>query len=160
MWCPYKKNVEAVERVQRRATKLIPSLKDLFYEERLKKLDVPTLAYRRSRRDMVKNFKIVNGVYDRDVCEGLFKMQERLETRGHGKKIFKQRARLDIRKYSFCDRVVNNWNSLPVSVVNVESVREFERKLDKVWIDEEQKLDYTATIGSLNHRFDHKTQSA
>ncbi len=96
--------MEAVERVQRRATKLVLSLKDLAYEERLKKLDLPTLTYRRSRGDMVETFKIVSGVYDRDVCEGLFKMQG-LETRGHRKKIFKQRERLDIRKYSFCNTV-------------------------------------------------------
>ncbi|XP_063852406.1 uncharacterized protein LOC135095487 [Scylla paramamosain] len=66
VWCPYKtKDVEAVERVQRRATKLVPDLKDLPYEETLKKLQ----AYRRSRGDMVETFKIVNGVYGRDACE-------------------------------------------------------------------------------------------
>ena len=138
--------MEAFERVQRRATKLVPSLKDLSYEERLKKLNLPTLAYRRSRGDMVETFKIINGLYDRDICEDLFKMQEGLETRGHRKKIFKERARLGIRKYSFCNRVVNNWNSLPDSVVNAESVLEFERKIDKAWVNEEQKFDYTAKI--------------
>ena len=158
MWCPYRKKVvEAIERVQRRATKLVPGLKDLSYEERLKKLDIPTLAYRRSRGDMVETFKIVNGVYDGDVCGGLFKIQEGLRTRGHGKKIFKQRTSLDIRKYSFCSRVVNDWNGLPDSVVNARSVREFERKLDKVWIDEEQRFNYIATIGSLDHRINHMT---
>ena len=46
VWCPYKKkDLEAIENVQRRATKLLPTLKDLPYEERLKKLKLPTLAY-------------------------------------------------------------------------------------------------------------------
>ncbi len=80
-----------------------------------------------------------------------------METRGHGKKIFKKRARLDIRKYSFCNRVVNNWIDLPDSVVNAKSALEFERKLDTVWKNEEQRFDYTATIWSLDHRFDHMT---
>ena len=52
---------------------------------------------------------------------------------------------------------MNNWNSLPDSVVNAESVVEFERKIDIAWVNEEQKFDYTAKIGSLDHRFDHMT---
>ncbi len=73
-------------------------------------------------------------------------MQERLETRGHGKKIFKQRADLiKENTYSFLIRVVNNWIDLPDSVVNAETVLEFERKLDEAWKDEEQKSNYTAT---------------
>ncbi len=114
VWSPYKrKNVDVIEGVQRRATKLVPGLKNRTYEERLRKLHLPTLAYRRSRGDMVETFKFVNGVYDKELCEGLFCMQEESGTRGHGKKIFKQRSRLDIRKYSFCNRVVNSWNNLP-----------------------------------------------
>lgn len=53
---------------------------------------------------------------------------------------------------TYCNRVVNNWNGLPDSVVNTEAVLDFERRLDKVWKDEEQKFDYTATVGSLDHR--------
>ena len=60
VWCPYKKkDVKIIETVQRRATKLVPTLKNLSYEERLRKLDLPTLAYRRSRygydRDLQNN---------------------------------------------------------------------------------------------------------
>ena len=54
--------------VQRRATKMVPSLKNVPYEERLRQLDLPTLTYRRSRGDMVEAFKIINGVYNDDVC--------------------------------------------------------------------------------------------
>ncbi len=77
---------------------------------------------------MVQTIKIVNVVYDGNICEGLFEIREGLETRRHGKKIFNQMARLDIRKYSFCNKVVNNWNGLPDSMVNAETVLDFERK--------------------------------
>ncbi|KAK3868645.1 hypothetical protein Pcinc_025986 [Petrolisthes cinctipes] len=118
VWCPSKKkDISAVEGVQRRATKLLPNLKNLPYPERLRKLGIPTLAYRRSRGDMIETFKIVNGVYDDSVCGGLFVRSDRA-TRGHGKKLYKQRARLNIRKDAFCNRVVNRWNSFPDSVVN------------------------------------------
>ena len=48
-----KKHIEAVERVQRRATKQLPGMKDLPYPERLKILKLPTLVYRRARGDMM-----------------------------------------------------------------------------------------------------------
>ena len=100
VWCPYKKKaVEVVEALQRRATKLVPTLKNLPYQDRLRKLDLPALAYRRSRGDMVETFKIMNCVYDRSVSEVLFMEHDGLVTRGHEKRIFKQRPRLDIRKY-------------------------------------------------------------
>ena len=51
VWNPYKKkNITALENVQRRATKLIPGLKDMTYEHRLRKLKLPTLAYRSFRQ--------------------------------------------------------------------------------------------------------------
>ncbi len=147
VWCTYKKkDVEAIEAVQRRATKLVPTLKNLAYPERLRKLELPTLAYRRARGDMVETFKVMNCVYDRSVSEGLFMKQDESVTRGHEKKIFKQRPRLDIRKHSFCNRVVNSWNSLPNSVVNATSVLDFERRLDRVWKNQKLKFDYTEML--------------
>ena len=44
-----------------------------------------------------------------------------------------KRSRLDVRKYSFCMRVVDSWNQLPPSVVEAETVNAFERRLDRHW---------------------------
>ena len=46
------KYITALENVQCRATKLIPGYKELDYKERLKRLNLPTLSYRRLRGDM------------------------------------------------------------------------------------------------------------
>lgn len=147
VWCPYKiKDITAIENVQRRATRLVPSLRDLSYSDRLKKLNLPTLAYRRSRGDMIETYKILQGVYDDDVCGDLFVLQGDSRTRGHSKKLFKRRTRLNIRKYCFCNRVVDNWNSLPEWVVNVDSVDKFERELDKVWYYQSQKFEFREKI--------------
>jgi hypothetical protein len=43
---------------------LIPGLKDMTYENRLRKLKLPTLAYRRKRGDMIEVFKLTSGLYD------------------------------------------------------------------------------------------------
>ena len=48
-------------KIQRRATKLIPELRDLRYEERLKECGLITLETRRLRRDQIEVFKILNG---------------------------------------------------------------------------------------------------
>ena len=65
------KNVKITE-VQRRTTKLVPNLKSFSYEERLRKLDIPTLTYRRSRGGMMETYKIMKGVYYDNVRGLLF----------------------------------------------------------------------------------------
>lgn len=64
IWHPHKiRDIEAVENVPRRATRMLPTMKALTYEERLRKLDLPTLAFRKSTRgDMIEVFKIVKEV--------------------------------------------------------------------------------------------------
>ena len=69
-WNPTKmKNIIAIENVQRRATKYLPTLKNMTYEERLKKLNLPTLQYRRMRGDLIETYKILTGKYDRTVAQ-------------------------------------------------------------------------------------------
>ena len=51
VWAPYKKkHIDIIENVQKRATKQIPGMKNLPYEERLRKLELPTLSYTAKRR--------------------------------------------------------------------------------------------------------------
>jgi hypothetical protein len=60
IWSPYTiKDIKKLEAVQLRATKSINGFKDMSYEERLRRLDLPTLKYRRCRGDMIEVFKIL-----------------------------------------------------------------------------------------------------
>ena len=52
---------------------MIPELGEMAYEERLKRLKPPTLSYRRLRGNMIETYKIITGVYDKNVTTGLFK---------------------------------------------------------------------------------------
>ena len=62
-WSPMlKKDISKLEKVQRRATKLIPSMANLTYEERLAKIKLTTLKDRRHRGDMIEVFKILKGI--------------------------------------------------------------------------------------------------
>ena len=56
-WRPHrKKDIDTLERIQRRATKLIPELRDLSYEERLKECGLTILETRRLRGDQIEVF--------------------------------------------------------------------------------------------------------
>ena len=65
----WKKHIEAIEKVQRRASKRVPELANMTYEDRLRELKLPTLCYRRYRGDMIEIFKITHGFYDNLVTE-------------------------------------------------------------------------------------------
>ena len=107
-WSPYYKKYRImIENVQRRATKLVTSLKNYSYPERLKKLGLPTLEYRRERADLIQVFKILNKI-DLVDKEKLFTIAEYRQTRGHPYKLFKRKSRLNIRANSFSNRVVNS----------------------------------------------------
>ena len=59
-WRPYrKKDIDKLERIQRRATKIIPEMRDLIYESRLLQCGLTTLVTRRLRGDQIEVFKIV-----------------------------------------------------------------------------------------------------
>ena len=64
----YIENHKKIERVQMRATKLIHKLKGLPYRQRLERLKLPTLKYRRIRGDMIEIYKMLTGKCDRDSC--------------------------------------------------------------------------------------------
>ena len=131
-WSPHtKKNIKLLEGVQRRATKLVRGCRNLEYEDRLKVLGLTTLETRRLRGDMLETFKIVSGMEGLD--RGLFfKFNSNInQTRGHNFKLEKPRSRLNIRKFSFGHRVIDEWNSLPQEVVNSTSLNPFKTRIDE-----------------------------
>ena len=54
-----------------------------------------------------------------------FKLKEGSRTRGHKAALVKEQCRLDMRKYSFSQRVINEWNKLQNDCVNASSVNMF-----------------------------------
>ena len=125
VWSPHSAElVLAVERVQKRATKMVFSCKKISYKERLIHLNLPALKYRRLHGDMIEVFKIVKGLYDERVVPHL-QRNEDLRTRGNSFKLKFERPKLNLRKFSFTVRIVKVWNSLPDNLVNLESVFAF-----------------------------------
>ena len=142
-WAPYlRKDINKIESVQRRATKYIPGYHNLTYSDRLKKLDLPTLAYRRLRGSMIEVYKSFH-IYDEDVT--LKFPTKQTTTRGHNYKIVgKTSRRTHPRHHSFHQRIVNPWNSLPATVVNSPTLNTFKNRLDNHWSGLPLKFDHTA----------------
>ena len=132
VWSPnLKKDINKLERIQRDATKMIPSLRDLPYEERLLRLDLMSLEQRRIRGDLIAMFRLTEGLEKLD-REDLIVRDERT-TRGHGKKLKKGVCRRDIKKHSFPYRTIEVWNALDREIVEATTIQNFKNKLDKFW---------------------------
>ena len=128
---------------------MVPGLAKLSYPERLRKLRLPTLSYRRYRGDMIEVFKITHGLYDREAAAGLLPFRDETMARGHKYHLLKRQFTLDIRKFSFANRVVDQWNVLPESVVESETVRSFEARLDALWKDSDVMYDPECELRKL-----------
>ena len=132
IWNPYQKqDIEKIEKVQRRATKMIKGMRNLPYRERLRRCKLMTLEERRRRYDLIEMFKIMKGIYKVDKTK-LFEVNED-STRGHNMKIRKKYSRLNLRKNFFTQRIVNDWNKLPAEAVNQKTVLNFKKKIDPMF---------------------------
>ena len=135
MWSPYlRKDIERLERVQARATKLIPSLRNISYERRLKELNMFSLETRRKRGELIETFKIIQGFENID-SNKLFSFNTNI-TRSNGYKIHLPVARTEIYRNFFTYKVINAWNNLSEEIVNSPSVNVFKNRIDKLLLQE------------------------
>ena len=135
-WCPfYQRDIDLIERVQHRVTKMISGLENMSYEERLTDLNLQSLQVRLLRADLILVHKMIHGLVDYDYHK-LFEVKTgaRLMTlrRNHQ---YQLRARhiphCNYRCNTFAHRVVDAWNRLPNAVVTAPSTVLFKLLLYK-----------------------------
>ena len=132
VWNPHLlKDINLLESVQRRFTKLLPGLYNVPYKDRLAVLKLPSLELRRLCIDLILTYSILHNIYDVDSSQ-FFTVRGCERTRGHPWKLTVNLSRLDCRKYFFSNRVVNAWNQLPSSVVLASPVSVFKKLLYEV----------------------------
>ena len=129
-WSPYyRMDIESLERVQRKMTKMIHDIRNLSYEDRLKKLNLHSLERRRVRGDMIEVYKWFKGINKGDINKVL-RIHNENRTRSNGFKLEKFRFKKDIGKNWFGNRVVNMWNRLPNDIINANTLDTFKNRLD------------------------------
>jgi len=107
VWMPRRKNdIITLGNVQRRATKLVPGLRDLNDPDRRKQLNLPTLVYRCLRGDMIEMFKMVSAAYDEQVMPVIVTSEEDFyQTRGHSYKLPRNHNKTRLSQHYFRERI-------------------------------------------------------
>ena len=130
-WSPsLRKDIERLEAVQARATKLIPSIRHLGYVRRLERLNLYSLEKRRLRGQLIETFKMLKGVNNIDYRH-LFTFSNN-RTRSNGWKLELKRFNTSQCGNFFTYKIAPIWNRLPAEAVNSASVEQFKIELDKV----------------------------
>ena len=129
IWSPHStKDIDALERVQRRFTKSFSNIRSLPYSTRLTRLDLQPLYVRRNHLDLITCFRLIHGLTHLDYTS-FFSPRLNSVTRGHPYTLIKPPVRLNTSKFSFFSRTVDPWNNLPLSTITASSLPTFKFKL-------------------------------
>lgn len=140
-WCPFlKKDIKEIEKVQRRATKLAPELRNLDYQQRLLRLNLTNLETRRLRGDFIQMYKLINNVESINLKRGVnYNLNNKGEfrkynLRSHNKCLTREQVKNCPSRYNFfTNRIVNHWNQLPQELIEAKNLNSFKAKLDE-WL--------------------------
>ena len=151
-WSPYlKKDIQALENVQRRATKRVKQLKNLSYEDRLKKLNLTTLEERRTRGDLIQFFKFHSNINTINWHqEPTIDVSNRPRRHSNLNRLVRPPpATCPQRENFFTYRVASHWNSLPQKIIQSGNVNQFKNRLDRHQRKEKPAVEEALRLGKI-----------
>ncbi|RNA43707.1 hypothetical protein BpHYR1_045970 [Brachionus plicatilis] len=124
------------EKVQRRATKLLSCLKNIPNESRLKILNLKTLENRRKTGDLIQMYKLVKGMENTDLINGINYAKTTTGLAGnlrrHDKKLVRELTKKGPHRFNFLtNRVMDIWNGLSIRALNAVSFKSFKTLIDR-----------------------------
>ena len=106
-------------------------MKNLDCTERLKRLDLTRLKQRRKRGDLIQIYKMINLLEKIELVNGINFASSAFGLRGHNLKFRRELIKNFSPQCNFLtNRVVNDWNNLPVGVVKAKNLNIFKAMLD------------------------------
>ncbi|CAF0937120.1 unnamed protein product [Brachionus calyciflorus] len=136
-WCPFlQKDINELEKVKHRATKLVPELRNLEYHERLLQMNLTNLRTRRLQGDLIQMYKIINSLECINLKKGIYyNLNSSGSHRKYNFRVDSQTlAREPVKKcsswyYFLTNRIVNHWNQLPNEPIEASNINCFKAKL-------------------------------
>ena len=131
VWCPVLvRDVNMLESVQRRFTRLPYGAQRPSYEERLRTMKLSSLASRRLRGDLIFTFKALRNPLS--PVRHLFTLNPDERLRGHSLKLSRSDFRTSCRQNFLPNRVFYAWNALPSLAIDAPSVNSFKNIIDSI----------------------------
>jgi hypothetical protein len=132
VWSPSRRDlISNLERVQRKVTKLVFK-SYLPYSERLQKLQLPSLQWRRTYLDLLRTHQVVHG--NVSIRKQLFKFTSEVSTstvnlRRHRFSLYHAGVHCELYRNQFANRVITKWNALPDNLLDITQFALFKSKL-------------------------------
>ena len=123
-----------MEKIQRRATKMIPKIRNHSYHQRIQDLDLISLVQRRLRGQLIEVFKYMNR-FTTASARGLFDCDLNARTRNSGAKLIVKHFNASVAQHFYPIKITTILNALPGEVVSSRTVNSFKNSLDKHWAE-------------------------
>ena len=130
----FKVDIDKMEKVQRRSTKMIPEIRNHSYHQRIQELDLITLVQRRLRGQLIEVFKYLNR-FTTASARGLIDCHLNDRTRNNGAKLIVKHFNTSVARRFYQIKITTTWNALPNEVVTSRTVNSFKNNFDKHWAE-------------------------
>ena len=134
-WSPnLRRDIDKIENIQRRVTKMIPEIRNHSYHQRIQDRDLISRAQRKLRGQLIEVFKYLNE-FTTARARALFDSDLNDRTRNNGAKRIVKHFNTSIAQQFYPIKITTTWNTLPSKVVSSRTVNSFKKSLDKHWAE-------------------------